>query len=301
MTWRGAVVSDPTRDKRHELARAASECAAWQLWLEGQGLADRTREDYLRDVADLLRTNPALALEEFTDAHVMAVIMRRPPASRPRVRSSLASFFGWAKLTRRIADNPMDYVPRPRRGGARVPEVFSDAELALLYAADRLMVVLGETGIRKSEARFLQRRHVDLEHAELVVYRGKGGKDRKIPLTARAYTALEELVTLEGLDAGDYFWPTRPGGGQVTRRDAPAGNGTFHRWWVATLERAGIAYRNPHTMRHTFATRLIRAGARIENVQLLLGHTSIRTTIDLYGHLDVEDARADLRLLEIEV
>lgn len=67
------------------------------------------------------------------------------------------------------------------------------------------------------------------------------------------------------------------------------------------LERAGVAYRNPHTMRHTFATRLIRAGARIENVQLLLGHTSIRTTIDLYGHLDVEDARADLRLLEIEV
>lgn len=48
-------------------------------------------------------------------------------------------------------------------------------------------------------------------------------------------------------------------------------------------------------------TRLLRRGARIENVQKLLGHSSIQTTVDIYGHLTMEDARADLRLLEAGV
>jgi len=295
------VDSAATRDRRHELAVAAGECAAWQLWLEAEGLADRTRDDYLREVAELLRTHPEKPVEAFTDAELLAHVLSNPPASRARVWSALASFFRWAKLTRRIVENPLDFVPRARRPGQKVPDVFSEAELGLLYAVDRKMVVLGETGIRKSEARNLQRRHVSFELAELVVYAGKGSKDRKIPLTSRAYTALEELVTLEGLDPTDHVWETRPGGGSVVRRERAVGNASFHRWWAGALEAAGVGYRNPHAMRHTFATRLLRAGARIENVKLLLGHSSIRTTIDLYGHLDVEDARADLALLEVEV
>lgn len=72
--------------------------------------------------------------------------------------------------------------------------------------------------------------------------------------------------------------------------------------WTGVLARAGIPYRNMHVTRHTFATRLIRRGAKLDNVrQLLMGHSSIQTTADIYGHLDVEDARVGMRLLEIEV
>ncbi|GIF13529.1 phage integrase family protein [Actinoplanes teichomyceticus] len=58
-------------------------------------------------------------------------------------------------------------------------------------------------------------------------------------------------------------------------------------------KRTGIAFA-PHQYRHTYATWLLRRGAGMENVKELLGHASISTTIDTYGHLTVEDARRPL-------
>ena len=57
--------------------------------------------------------------------------------------------------------------------------------------------------------------------------------------------------------------------------------------------RTGVAF-SPHWFRHTYATWLLRRGAGVESVQALLGHASITTTVDTYGHLTVEDARATL-------
>ena len=89
-------------------------------------------------------------------------------------------------------------------------------------------------------------------------------------------------------------------GHQSISRDTPAGEGTFHRWWERSLAAAGVSYRNPHVSRHTFATRWLQRGGRMETLSKAMGHASIATTVDLYGHLDVEDLARDLELIEAE-
>jgi integrase/recombinase XerD len=94
----------------------------------------------------------------------------------------------------------------------------------------------------------------------------------------------------------------RRGGNQFgyrnVTRDRPIGEGTFHRWWERSLETAGVRYRNPHVARHTFATRWLKAGAPILTLSKAMGHASIATTVDLYGHLDLSDVARDLALVE---
>ena len=86
----------------------------------------------------------------------------------------------------------------------------------------------------------------------------------------------------------------------MTPRVLPAalGAGSFDRWWRRSLASAGVRYRNPHTTRHTFATRWLRRGGRLETLSRAMGHESIRTTFDLYGHLDTSDVAADMALME---
>ena len=184
--------------------------------------------------------------------------------------------------------------------------MFSEVELALIYATDPLACLLCETGMRKSEARNLQRRHIDLGPGDLIVYNGKGAKDRVVPLTMRAAQVVADLDITAGPELRSTIsGPRSPEAARsssaVTRSPTRRCRDGGQTRTEGVLARAGVPYRNMHVTRHTFATRLIRRGARIENVKQLMGHTSIQTTVDLYGHLDVEDARADLRLLEVEV
>lgn len=85
-------------------------------------------------------------------------------------------------------------------------------------------------------------------------------------------------------------------------RSRPIGDGSFDRWWPRRLDDADVRYRNPHTTRHSFATRYLRGlggkPGRLETLQLVLDHESIRTTSDLYGHLDMRDVALDFGLIE---
>lgn len=294
----------PTRSTRHHQARAYRDLADWLAHLRLKNRADRTLDDYERTVAALLEWRDKDAADYTLEDLEHFVLLKYGAKPGARVRMShLKGFFDFLYARDRIPKNLGARLEMPKKHGQKVIEVFSDVELALIYAADPLACLLCETGIRKSEARSLQRRHINLATAELVVYNGKGAKDRVVPLTSRAAQVVADIDLTEGLsEPSDYLWPTRPGGGDVIRRSSMISNTAMHRWWanpyVGVLARAGVPYRNMHVTRHTFATRLIRRGARIENVKQLMGHTSIQTTVDLYGHLDVEDARMDLRLLE---
>ena len=73
---------------------------------------------------------------------------------------------------------------------------------------------------------------------------------------------------------------------------------TFWRWWNACCDRAGIRYRKPHTSRHTYATKLIRATGDLAAAQKALGHSSIRTTVDVYTHLQVADVARAVEAME---
>ncbi len=86
---------------------------------------------------------------------------------------------------------------------------------------------------------------------------------------------------------------TRPGGGRL-QRSTPIGKGSVAVWWGRCLAEAGVRYRNPHTARHTFATRWLRRGGRLETLSLVMGHANIATTHSQDAHLDTSDILIDV-------
>jgi integrase len=120
-------------------------------------------------------------------------------------------------------------------------------------------------------------------------------------MSERLTGALADLVITEGLGPDAFVWYSRRGnqrGYRAVTRSRPIGEGTFHRWWERCLADASVRYRSPHTARHTFATRWLRRRGRMETLWQAMGHASIATTVDLYGHLDVSDVARDLALVE---
>jgi len=153
------------------------------------------------------------------------------------------------------------------------------------------------SGRARVEARRLQIRNVDVEQSRLFILEGKGAKDRVIPIAPDLVEQLVALAIFDGLRPDEHLWyATRTNQHDEPRihRERPIGEATFARWWRCCCERARVAYRNPHTCRHTFATRWLRDGGRMDTLAKALDHTSIRTTVDLYAHLATEDVAADL-------
>ena len=295
-----ALVFDPLKDARHKTARAARDCADWRAHKELEGLSPRSLDDYEWTVAKLLRLFPEKAIGEFTDGDLSHFLHTFPPGSRRVRRAAAMSFFGWAYMTRRIKENPLDFVAKPKRPGRKIPNLPTDRDVADLVALPHpdgpLMAILAGTGIRKGEARRLQARHIDLERGILTVYGGKGDKDREVKI-GRLVTLLADWFLVDAIGPDDYLWYSKPGGGGLNRT-RPIGEGSFHRWYSRCLERAGVDYRNPHTLRHYYGTNWIRKGGRLETLKEQMGHTSIKTTEDLYVHLDLTDVAADLELVE---
>jgi integrase len=173
--------------------------------------------------------------------------------------------------------------------------VFTPQEVTALKTlptpAGQLMTVLFELGLRKGEARHLKVEDFDIDRREANIRRGtKGGKERVVVLTHECLHAIAELVTLEGLNPEDHLWAVRPGGGRI-RHDRPIGNSGFQIWWAHQLKAAAVNYRKPHTTRHTYATTWRNRGLPLDDLQLMLGHSSIQTTSDLYVHTEVKDVQ----------
>ncbi|KOX12525.1 tyrosine recombinase XerD [Nocardiopsis sp. NRRL B-16309] len=168
---------------------------------------------------------------------------------------------------------------------------------ALLALRDRaLLEVLYGTGARISEAVGLDVDDVsDAVAAEravgLVRFRGKGGRERLVPLGSYARRALSAyLVRARPVLAAS---ATRSGGGPALFLNARGGRLTRQGGWAvlgAVADRAGVEGVSPHTLRHSFATHLLDGGADIRVVQELLGHSSVTTT-QIYTLVTVEHLR----------
>jgi integrase len=294
------------RDLRHMDARAASDLADWLVHLELEGKADRTLYEYVRKLAPLLREFPDKDTAEFTPEDVSLILTRTPRRSRAQVRSIINRFFVWAELHDRTPRSPMGKVAVIKHPERRNRDIFTPAEVGLLEALPSpdgpLFAILFGTGIRKAEARKLRRGDIDLDRRRLMVREGKGGKDRIVALTPSAINAVADLDLLEALDRHDYLWYSHPGGGQLMSRRWPIGDTTYSTWYTRRLELAGVRYLSPHTTRHTYHELMRRAGLSLEERQVLMGHASIRTTADIYGHVDfdaVADKLAGFRLEDL--
>lgn len=143
-----------------------------------------------------------------------------------------------------------------------------------------LVRFLSTTGARLSSALALDGEDLDLAHREARLLRGKGGAEQLVFLTTEVAAALGTL--LRGRTSGPVFLA------QGARRLSPR---QAHRRFKEWLERAGLpGHYSPHSLRHTFATRLYRETEDIGLVQAALGHRSITSTM-VYAQVDDERVR----------
>jgi len=291
-TTNGVALADLLRDVRHLSARAAPDLADWLVRLELEGKAVRSIYAYHRTVAALLRAYPQHDLGDFTPDDIERHLSAVPNKSRAQVRSIVNQFFKWATFKDRIDRNPMDKVATIRQPETPKRDIFKLPEIAALEALPspngQLLAIMFGTGIRKAEARHLRREHIDLDRNRLIVRHGKGGRDRIVALMPSAAKAVADLDMLEALQPDHYLWHTFPGGGRRKMRRWPMGDTTFSRWYANQIEAAGVRYLSPHTTRHTYHELLRMAGLSLEERQAMMGHRSIRTTADIYGHLDFD-------------
>jgi len=186
--------------------------------------------------------------------------------------------------------NPARRLPLPRVS-EYVP-VYLSEEMAqrLIAAADSpwtkcAVVLLLSTGIRRSEAVAITLDDPDLEKRQLLI-RGKGGKERVVPLTEQAVEAIQVYLPHRTKTQDRHLFVSAWKGHPIHGR-------CINRMLKIVIQKAGLAGQGitPHKLRHTFATHLIRNGVDIRTVQELLGHSELETTAK-YLHSDTKTKQA---------
>ena len=271
--------------------------------------AVNTVESYHRDLADFAAFIGArgVRLEE-ADTRLVRAYMARlagagfAPATAARRRSALRQFFRFLHGEGVRADDPTATVDAPRRGRA-LPKLLSEAEVErLLEQAGRqpgaqgmrlhaLIEILYATGLRASELVGLPLAAAQSDRRFLLV-RGKGGRERIVPLGAAARDALAAYHTVRRQfePAGrpsPWLFPSRSKSGHLTRQ-------RLGQSLKALARDCGLApvKVSPHVVRHAFATHLLAHGADLRALQQMLGHADVATT-QIYTHV------LDERLKEI--
>jgi site-specific recombinase XerD len=245
------------------------------------------------------------ALASFCEFHarhgvdLAGLLVRMQPAARRGSATSYKPFLHHVTKNnpeRRRAINLRTSSPRPKVLTVKQVQTILDA---CDHLRDRLLfAVLLDVGVRIGEA--LGLRHEDMRIAERQVTviprdndngaRAKAGRSRVIPASPELMRLYADYLNGEyGALDSDYVF--------VNLWAEPLGRPwTYPAVYDLVLrlrERTGIDF-EPHQYRHTYATWLLRRGAGMESLKELLGHASITTTIDTYGHLTVEDARKTL-------
>jgi len=298
------VEFDPLKDKTYRRAALGPDVVAFLAWLELGGAASRTLGDYEAALALFCRMYPKTRLEQITDTQLGQVWRRFPERSRSTRTAPYRKMFRWAMQTRRIDVNPIDRMPDIKRARKKEFDIFSDAEIELLLGLPIIdaapMGLFFEAGVRQGEARQMTLRRCAPGSDAVKVIKGKGDKDRRIPMSLRLSSLLADLELLEGVGADDFllYSVTANSNSRRVMRRTPAGTGTFYRWWRKSLESAGVRYRNPHMARHTCATRWRRQGHAIDDISDWLGHENLQTTKNLYVHSTFEESLSRFRELE---
>jgi integrase/recombinase XerD len=291
-----------------------------------RGVAANTVAAYRRDLdryADALAAGGRAGLGEVTERDIAAYLrgLRRgdethPPlaaASAARAVSAVRGLHRFAAREGLAEDDPSRDV-RPPAAPRRLPKALGvdevrrlleaasgDDPLALRDAA--LLEFLYATGARISEAVGSAVDDVDLAEGTALL-RGKGGRDRVVPVGGFARSAVEAYLVRArpALLAHRRAGPARRGAtsavsdgrGHVLFRNARGGPLTRQGAWIimrGAAERAGLSGRvSPHSLRHSFATHLLDGGADVRVVQELLGHASVTTT-QVYTLVTVEKLR----------
>jgi integrase/recombinase XerD len=216
------------------------------------------------------------------------------PATLQRKTACLRSFYRHLRREELLTHDPTADLRGPRRS-QRLPAVLSREEVAALLAGPRgseplalrdraLLEVLYACGLRASEAIALELGDVDLDEGMLRA-RGKGSKERLIPVGRQAVAALGAWCA-RGRPA--LVGPSTQSALLLGRRGRPLTRQGLYKIVQGHARRAGLHERmSPHTLRHSFATHLLAGGCDLRSLQEMLGHADLTTT-QVYTHLSAE-------------
>ena len=211
--------------------------------------------------------------------------------------ATLRSFYKWLERNQVIDSNPMTLIRTPKQK-KRLPKAIDVEQVEKLLSApndktlfgarDRaILETLYSTGIRVSELVGINFSDID-ETGQAIVIRGKGRKERIVPLGSHAMAAVSHYSGV--LDENNI-----PTGSDdplfINKHSTRLSTRSVRRKVTKYLEQVGLDPSiSPHTLRHSFATHLLDNGADLRSVQELLGHQSLSTT-QIYTHLTTKRMR----------
>ena len=268
-----------------------------------RGLAKNSIESYKRDLYQFLEfVQEAMGIKDVENIrradireYVSALIQYGfSKKSVERKLSALRGFFKYLKRIQVISSNPVLGIQNPKEERC-LPMVISEKRInemldnwipeSIMEARDKSIIeLMYSSGLRASEVISLKWENLDLKTMELRV-KGKGGKERIVPLGKRAREALKVYVNFlaDKLNKSNFVFLNRFGK-KLSRKGL---------WLIIKKRFETMAFMygvHPHTLRHSFATHLLNHGADLRSIQELLGHASLATT-SIYTNLSIQSLR----------
>ncbi|PIR31700.1 MAG: tyrosine recombinase [Alphaproteobacteria bacterium CG11_big_fil_rev_8_21_14_0_20_44_7] len=254
-----------------------------------RGSSRNTIEAYQRDLCEFAAGNK-ISVESCSADDIRKFLKSLSDSglsakTRARKLSSLRQFFLYLYTEKIRKDNPTSDVEAPKTGKS-LPKFMSAKDVETLLEATQedlrlklMLEILYATGLRVSELISLKKTCIHVENGEYYVFvKGKGSKERLVPLGSFAIAALHEYLDNNDIE----YWLFPSGKSHITRQ-------RFGQMLkeLALKSNLNPAQVSPHVIRHSFASHMLHNGADLRLVQELLGHEQIATT-EIYTHIQAE-------------
>ena len=258
--------------------------------------SENTISSYKRDLSKVdkyIKKNFKTLSKNDIQANIQYISKEENSSSVSRNISTLKSFYKFLEINKYCKNNPIFTITNPKKR-QKLPKVLSEEEVNKLldinlntdydYRNKAMLELMYSSGLRVSELINLNVNDIDLMNSTVRIF-GKGSKERIVPLNNYASEALKNYIlyhraTLFKHGENNYLFLNNHGN-KMTRQ------GFFKILKKIALENNIKTDFSPHTLRHSFATHLLKYGADLRSIQELLGHSDISTT-QIYTHITSE-------------
>ena len=258
--------------------------------------SENTISSYKRDLSKVdkyIKKDFKTLSKNDIQAYIQYISKEENRSSVSRNISTLKSFYKFLEINKYCKNNPIFTITNPKKR-QKLPKVLSEEEVNKLldinlntdydYRNKAMLELMYSSGLRVSELINLNVNDIDLMNSTVRIF-GKGSKERIVPLNDYASEALKNYIlyhraTLFKHGENNYLFLNNHGN-KMTRQ------GFFKILKKIALENNIKTDFSPHTLRHSFATHLLKYGADLRSIQELLGHSDISTT-QIYTHITSE-------------
>jgi integrase/recombinase XerD len=264
-----------------------------------KGLSDNSIKAYLTDLEDLKKyfgnKKPIVTLETANEEDILAylkILKQKSFSAKTQSRriSAIRQFYDFCLLEKLIYKNPSTGIKNPKIE-KNLPKFLTETEInTLLDAAEKensmlytLLEILYSTGLRVSELVSLKLSDI-IENGMFLLVKGKGDKERVVPLTNIAKNAIQNWLIIRAKAVQEhnkiFLFPSKTSNqGYITRE-------RFAQLLKDLAIKTGIDYYkvSPHIIRHSFASHILNSGGDLKSIQAMLGHSNISTT-EIYTHI----------------